>query len=68
MKYLLCALLIWSTNLQAADQDMLERIDEWLAQHQNPVDEGSADKRRDKDIRLGIGLYEIQDKPKGRKK
>ena len=43
--------------LETEGQDLLERVDEWLARH-----EPSADTRRKYKItRLGVGVYQIQD-------
>ncbi len=43
--------------LEEEGQSFLERVDEWLARHEPPVDT----KRRYKTTRLGVGIYQIQD-------
>ncbi|MGE0114186.1 MAG: DUF6502 family protein [Steroidobacteraceae bacterium] len=54
----------FQTFLAREGQGFLERVDDWLTQHQQ-VDADNTEARR---IRLGAGLYHIQDfKPRGRK-
>jgi hypothetical protein len=40
-------------------QGFLEHVDEWLARHEIPEDVG----RKQKTVRLGIGVFQIQDDP-----
>jgi hypothetical protein len=48
----------FQTFLEAEGQAFLERIDEWLSRHERPpVDDGS----KTRSIRVGAGLYGIQD-------
>jgi len=43
--------------LETEAQGFLERVDEWLAHHEVPEDAG----RKQKTVRLGIGVFQIQD-------
>jgi hypothetical protein len=46
--------------LEAEAQGLLERTDLWLSQHE----ESSASKRSERTLRLGVGVYQIQDDEK----
>lgn len=48
--------------LEAEGMALLERIDDWLTEHEKLADERGANKR----IRLGAGLYHIQNEPSAR--
>jgi hypothetical protein len=50
--------------LQREGQAFLERIDDWLTAHEV----GSSAKEQGTGIRLGVGVYHIQDKFRGRRK
>jgi hypothetical protein len=48
------------TYLEDEAQGLLERVDEWLAVHEKPP----TNKRPERTIRLGVGVYQIQDSGK----
>jgi len=50
--------------LEDEAQGMLERVDEWLSRHEKPP----ASKKAERSVRLGVGVYQIQDDEKNRRK
>jgi hypothetical protein len=49
--------------IESEAQAFLERIDEWLAQHEKSADRSRPERR----VRLGLGVYQIQDDQRNRK-